>query len=223
MHRNKDMIIFRRLPFSDHVAAILKDLDVTDQDLALSQSNYVPHPLRINEKCRWCHHFFDSVPIFIPTSRTEKGFVVTSCHCSPECARAKQQSDPALAGIDTKLLEEYCSALGLPSFPLTGAPGLDGLLEGYDGPLTIEQYRERFTTRLVWRKPEELFEDEDLDLMEVDGKLVVLFPTASSAGDPFRDGGRTFAQIKGRPTLQALTLSPHIVHVGETLMLQTLT
>lgn len=196
------MHIFRTLPYSSHLAQIVKDLGVTDVDLATPYGNYIPHPIESTECCRTCHETFDTVPIFIPTAKTERGFVVCSCHCSIECARHKQLSDPRLAGMDAKLLEEYCSILGLPSFPLSGAPALDGLVIGYGGPLTKQEWRERFTTRLVW---------------DAEGNsFLVKHPTEPSPGDPFQDGGRTFMQKRGRPLLQkALSLSPFITHVGE--------
>lgn len=225
MSKRGDMYIFRHLPYSDHLAEIQRDLDADDPDLSLPYRNYIPHPLQSQEKCRWCHHHFDTVPVFIPISRTEKGFVVTSCHCSPECARAKQRSDPQLAGIDPKLLEEYCAMLGFPSFPLKGAPSLDGFVLGYGGSWTIDTWREMFTTRIMWVQREREGGEEE-DRMEEDGdtskdEWIILFPTVASTGDPFKDGGRTFARIKGRPTHHALSLSPHITHIGEKILLQS--
>ncbi len=104
-------------------------------------------PKATNYHCYWCCHAFKTIPCFIPCSLKNNVYEVYGNFCSFNCALSFNfHSNDVNYGERSLLIQDlYYKLYGFDAPKLTFAPSKE-VLEMFGGSVTIEEYRNSFTS-----------------------------------------------------------------------------
>ena len=104
-------------------------------------------PTATQYHCYWCCHAFESIPCFIPISLKNNLYEVYGNFCSFNCALSFNfNSNHINYGERSLLIQDlYFKIYGFDAPKLSFAPPKE-ILDLFGGSITIEEYRESFTT-----------------------------------------------------------------------------